>query len=151
MPGIILLVCCTKKQGKNPSLAYTDNALLDSCKQSYHTYYKNDPNTTLSGVHGPHGAFKLRFNSIANKALTANGALPIGNKFPDGSLIVKDITDGSNISLYAIMYKYSGSWIWAEVKPDGNILHSVNGDAGICTGCHSQSGNRDLVVSFNFY
>ena len=80
-----------------------------------------------------------------------NGKLPVGSKFPDGSLIMKDITDGSTISLYAFMYKYSGSWIWGEVKPDGNILHSVNGDEGICTGCHSQSGNRDLVVSFNFY
>ena len=148
---IATFISCTKKQGKNPSLAYTDSSLLDSCLQNYHSYYKNDPSSLLSGSHGPHGAFKLRFNTIANKALTDMGKLPSGDKFPEGSLIIKDIYGGSEITLYAFMYKYSNSWLWGEVKPDGNVLYSVNDDVSVCTGCHSQAGNRDLVVSFNFY
>jgi hypothetical protein len=147
---LIVLISCTKKQGKNPALAYGDAALLDSCLKEQ-IYYKNDATTLLSGAHGPHGTFKLRFNSIANKALTDNGKLPLGSSFPEGSLIIKDIYSGGDLTLYAFMYKHSGSWLWAEIKPNGSVLHSVNGQESVCTGCHSQSGNRDLVVSFNFY
>lgn len=105
----------------------------------------------LSGAHGPHGTFKLRFNSIASKALTEDGKLPVGKTFPEGSLLIKDIYSGGTLTLYAFMYKRSGSWLWAEIKPDKKISHSVKGDPGVCTNCHSQAGNRDLAVSFNFY
>ncbi|PBQ33882.1 hypothetical protein CNR22_19530 [Sphingobacteriaceae bacterium] len=148
---LMALICCTKDQGKNPSLAYTDYALLDSCKQNRHYYYKDDATTLLSGAHGPHGTFKLRFNTIAYRALTDKGTLPVGNVFPDGSLIIKDIYSGGALNLYALMYKRSGTWLWAEIEPGGNIHHSINSAESICTGCHSQSGNRDLAVSFNFY
>lgn len=147
---LVFLISCTKEQGKNPALAYGDKALLDSCLKE-HVYYKNDATTLLSGAHGPHGSFKLRFNSIANKALTDNGKLPIGSTFPEGSFIIKDIYSGANVNLYAFMYKYSGSWLWGEVYTNGDVLHSVNAKESVCTGCHSQSGNRDLAVSFNFY
>jgi len=148
---IVALVCCTKKEGKNPSLAYTDYALLDSCQQPYHFYYKNDPTTLLSGAHGPHGTFKLRFNATAFKALTDGGKLPVGASFPEGSLIIKDIYQGSDLTLYAFMYKTSGSWLWGEIKPNRTVLYGVKGNPTVCNGCHSQSGNRDLAVSFNFY
>lgn len=147
----VVLICCTKKQGKNPALAFTDASLRDSCAQTYHRYYKNDAVALLSGVHGPHGTFKLRFNSVAYNALTDNGKLPAGGTFPEGSLIVKDIYSGSDIVLYALMYKKAGSWLWSEVRPDGEVLYSVNANPGTCIGCHSQSGNRDLAVSFAFY
>lgn len=152
--GIVLvaaLIACTKKQGTNPALAFSDKALLDSCRQENLPYYKNDPNSLLSGSSGPHGTFKLRFNAIANKALTDNGKLPVSGSFPEGSLIVKDIYSGGSISLYAFMYKRGGSWLWGEIAPNGNILYSVNKNPSTCTGCHSQTGQRDLVVSFNFY
>jgi hypothetical protein len=146
-----ILICCTKKQGKNPSLAYTDKSLLDSSRNTSYTYYLNK-DSLYSGAHGPHGSFKLRFNSIARKALTNNGKLPVGMSFPEGSFIVKDVYNGgSAISAYAFMYKKSGSWLWAEIKPSGDRVHSVNQNPAACTGCHSQTGNRDLVVSFNFY
>ncbi len=145
------LIFCTKKQGTNPSLAFNDASLLDSCKQSNYVYYKNDPSTLLSGAAGPHGTFKLRFNAIAYAALTENGKLPLGKKFPEGSLLVKDVYSGGVLDLYAFMYKKSGSWLWAEIKPSGQVLYSVTKNPGVCTGCHSQNGNRDLAVSFNFY
>jgi len=155
IPVSIILLCvlisCTKDQGRNPSLAYTDFALADSCAQSYHKYYKNDVTTLLSGAHGPHGTFKLRFNPIAFKALTDNGKLHLGNSFPEGSLIIKDIYSGGTLNLYALMYKKSGTWLWAEIEPGGSIHHSITSAESICTGCHSQSGNRDFAVSFNFY
>ncbi len=146
----LLLLACTKRQGKNPTLAFTDKALLDSCQQM-HDYYKNDPGLLLSGSAGPHGTFKLRFNSIAKSALTDQGKLPANGSFPEGSLIIKDVYQGGKISLYALMYKRTGSWLWAEIEPGGSVHYSVNKNPSVCTGCHSQPGNRDLVVSFNFY
>ncbi len=141
---------CTKDIAKNPLLAFSDKALLDSAKNtSAFVYYKNDPNAVYSGTNGPHGAFKLKFNKKANSVLTDGGKLPVGQKFPDGSFIVKEIPSNG---LYAMMYKRDGSWIWTEVHNDGTVIHSVNKDAsGPCVSCHSQSGQRDLVVSFNFY
>jgi hypothetical protein len=147
---LIVFTRCEKTVGKNPALAYSDKSLLDSCK-GQHPYYKNDPSTLYSGVHGPHGAFRLRFNNIAFKALTNDGKLPVGAKMPEGSLIIKDVYSGPSVSLYAFMYKYSGRWLWAEIKPNGETSYSVNKDPGTCTSCHEQSGNRDLVMSFNFY
>lgn len=148
---VLVLVFCTKKQGKNPALAYTDSALLDSCNAENLYYYKDDPTLVLSGKAGPHGTFKLRFNSIAYKALTDNGNLPQNGSFPEGSLIVKDIYQGGSVSLYALMYKKSGSWLWAEIEPGGSVHYSVNKNPSTCTGCHGQPGNRDLALTFHFY
>jgi hypothetical protein len=144
-----ILFSCKKDIGTNPLLAYSDKALYDSTKnEAAFVYYKNAPTTIYSGTNGPHGAFKLRFNKIAATALTDNGKLPIGQKFPDGSLIVKDVQSSG---LVALMYKKKGSWLWAEINADGSTYYSVNKDASTCTSCHNQTGQRDLVVSFNFY
>ncbi len=147
----ILLVCCTKQIGTNPALAYSDKALLDSAKNQKYSYYKNNPNQLLSGIHGPHGSFKLRFNSIAYSVLTDNGKLPIGSVFPEGSFIVKDVYTSGTISLYAYMYKHNGAWLWGEAKSNGEFVAKIKDGATLCVGCHSQSGNRDLAVAFNFY
>ena len=150
---MIIISCvfysCTKDVGVNPLLAFTDKALLDSANNTAaFVYYKNDPNAVYSGANGPHGAFKLKFNKKAILALTDNNKLPVGQKFPDGSMIVKEIPSNG---LYAIMYKKSGSWLWSEVNKDGTVVFSVNKNGDGCISCHSQSGNRDLVVTFNFH
>ena len=148
---MLILSSCTKQKGKNPSLAYSDGALYDSCATKEHYYYKNDPNILLSGAAGPHGTFKLRFNSIALKALTDNGKLPVSGTMPEGSMIIKDVYRNGNLALYAFMYKKSGSWLWAEIKANKTVEHSVTKNPFVCTDCHSQQGNRDLVVSFKVY
>lgn len=145
----LIFYSCTKDIAKNPLLAYSDKALYDSCRnEAAFTYYKNTA-TVYSGVHGPHGSFKLKFNKIANTALTDNGKLPVGQKFPDGSLVVKEI---EATGLYALMYKKEGSWLWAEINADGSTVFSVNKDpSAACVSCHNQPGQRDQVVSFYFY
>lgn len=154
-PGAIVIalaiVCCTKKVARNTALAYDDQALLDSCKLSAKLYYKNDPWLLLSGSKGPHGAYRLRFNSVAAQVLTENGQLPAGKTFPDGSLVVKDVYSGSDISIYALMYKVSGSWLWAEIQPNGSVHYSVKKDPSVCISCHGQPGNRDLLLTFDAY
>ena len=152
MSAIILLsilYSCTKDVAKNPLLAYSDKALFDSCRnETAFTYYKNASTTVYSGANGPHGAFKLKFNKTAINVLTDNGKLPIGQKFPNGSLIVKEVQSNG---MYALMFKKEDAWLWAELNADGSSAYSVNKDPSVCINCHSQSGQRDLVVSFNFY
>ena len=149
---IILIACvfysCTKDVAKNPLLAYSDKALLDSSKSTTaFIYYKNDASTLYPGTTGTHSSFKLKFNKIAATVLTDNGRIPVGQQFPNGSFIVKEMQTGLN----AFMYKKEDSWLWAEVYSNGDIFYSVNKDSQPCISCHSQSGNRDLVVTFNFY
>ncbi|MBA2612459.1 MAG: hypothetical protein H0U95_10835 [Bacteroidetes bacterium] len=147
-----VLFSCTKKVAKDPTLAYSDLALLDSINNAGSNYYKNNPNILAPAGGSPHGNFKLRFNKIGLNALTNSGKLPVGGTMPDGSLIVKDVYDGNaNITLHAFMYKKSGSWLWGEIKPNKEVLYSVTKNPSTCTGCHSQPGNIDLVVSFNLH
>lgn len=148
---IALLINCTKKIGTNTALAYSNKALFDSCRKEGRIYYKNNPNTLLPGTGGPHGTFKLRFNATAFAALTDNGKLPTGKKMPDGSFIIKDVYTGGQLTLYAFMYKISGSWIWGEIKENGQVFYSVDKNPETCISCHSQAGNRDLVATFKYY
>lgn len=145
----VTLISCTKDEAKNPLLAYSDKALFDSIKnESAFIYYKNTP-TVYSGTNGPHGSFTLKFNKIASAVLTDNGKLPIGQTFPNGSFVVKEVKSSG---LFAFMYKNNNSWLWGEVAANGNTVFSVNKDPNsACISCHSQSGHRDLVVSFAFY
>lgn len=147
-----ILSACTKEVAKNPELAFSDKALYDSCRNnSAFKYYKNKDSVyhVAAASNSPHGAFKLRFNFVAYAALTNNGQLPVGKKFPEGSMVVKEVQSNG---MYAFMYKHNSSWLWGEVYADGTTAFSVYKDASTaCVSCHSQSGQRDLVVSFAFY
>ncbi len=147
---LAFLFCCTKKVGNDPQLGYRDKALFDSTQNLTYKFYKNK-DTLLSGAHGPHGTFKLRFNSIAYNVLTDNGKLPVNGVFPEGSFVVKDIYKNGSIDIYAYMYKHNGSWLWGEAHADGKFAVTAKYGATSCVPCHSQAGNRNLVVAFNFY
>lgn len=148
LTGVFL--SCTKDVAKNPTLAFSDKALYDSCLNvSAFVYYKNNAANIYSGTNGPHGAFKLRFNQRANTALTDNGKLPLGKTFPNGSMIVKEVQSSG---LFAFMYKKEDAWLWGEANADGSTVFSVHKNPqAACVSCHSQSGQRDLAVSFHFY
>jgi hypothetical protein len=142
----IFLLSCTKDQGVNPALAYSDKALLDSCRSGNHFYYKNS--SALIPSAGPHGDHALRLNSKALQMIGPDGKLRSGGVMPEGALIIKDVYDGSALNLYALMYKKSGSWLWAEIKPSGEVVHSVNSSAQVCTGCHSGASATDDLFTF---
>lgn len=119
---ICVLFSCTKDIAKNPDLAFSDKALYDSCRnETTFTYYKNNNQVihVSPSSNSPHGSFKLKFNKIAAGALTDNDKLPIGQKFPEGSLVVKEVESNG---LYAIMYKHNNSWLWAEINNDGTTV-----------------------------
>lgn len=149
----ILVVQSCKKDKTDPD---ADNALYSEITASGYTYYQNG--NVLSGVApSPHGSFKLRFNSTATAALDSTGELPAGNKFPTGSILVKELYSGSDISLYVVMKKdpsnaNAGSgWVWAEFKTDGSVAFSITKKGDGCISCHSGSPNRDLTRIFDLH
>ncbi|OFY66114.1 MAG: hypothetical protein A3H98_11975 [Bacteroidetes bacterium RIFCSPLOWO2_02_FULL_36_8] len=133
-----------------------DKALYDATKSGGYTFYQNG-NLLTGASPSPHGSFKLRFNSTALAALDSTGELSAGKNFPTGSIIVKDVYSGSNISLYAVMQKdpsnkNSGSgWVWAEYKTDGSVAFSAGKKGDGCTGCHSGTPNRDFTRTFDLH
>ena len=147
---LMMVVSCKNNKFMIPEISLTDKQLFDSCNNAANlVYYKNNSSTVHSGANGPHGPFKLKFNKIASLVLTDNGKLPVGQTFPDGSLIVKEIQPAG---IFAFMYKFKKSWLWGEAEANGSTIFSINKDPiSSCVNCHSQSGERDLVVSFNFY
>jgi hypothetical protein len=48
------------------------------------------------------------------------------------------------------MYKRNGSWLWGEVDKNGTFFYTQK-NASICTNCHGQANNRDMVVTFNYH
>lgn len=114
-----------------------------------HVYYQNGNILPPAGG-SPHGNFRLRFNPKAASVLDSILELPVGQTFPDSSLLVKEALNSSGaVSVYAVMYKYNGSWAWAEYGPSGNTLFTLTANGSSCIPCHSGGTNRDLVRTFD--
>ncbi len=150
---MLVIASCTKDKIN----ANEDLELFEDIMEGGYHYYQNG--NRLNGVApSPHGAFKLRFNEIAFAALDTSGELPVGAKFPDGSLIVKEIYDSNdNLKLYAIMEKEPGNtfaaenWVWAELNADGSVNYSAGNKGAGCKGCHSGTPGRDFIRTFDFH
>lgn len=94
---------------------------------------------------GPHGGYMTVYvNQIALDAMKANA-----EKLPDGSLIIKDIYNGSTKKFHAIalMKKMGGDWhlggFWPPGKPN-KFGKTHESSAGSCVKCHSLA-KRDGV------
>ena len=148
---IVLIVFTACKKDKA-----TDQALYKEISESGFTFFKQGALLSAAAP-SPHGSFKLRFNSIAQMALDSSGKLPVGKTFPSGSIIVKDIYSGSDLTLYAIMKKdashkdASNGWVWAEIKPSGSVSYTTGKKGSACVSCHSETTNRDLVRTFDLH
>lgn len=150
--SIVVIQACKKNKADKAA----DKELFDELTQSGYSYYQGG--NILSGVSpSPHGAFKLRFNSIAQAALDTTGELPTGASFPNESIIVKELYSGSNLVLYAVMKKdpsnknAGNGWLWAEYETDGSTVFSISKKGSSCTSCHSGSPNRDLTRTFDLH
>ncbi|HRC33281.1 MAG TPA: cytochrome P460 family protein [Bacteroidia bacterium] len=147
MISVFALIVSSCKKDKAEEDA--NQALIDEVNSSGYTYYQNG--TLLSGVSpSPHGSFKLRFNNIAKAAL-------VGNSFPTGSIIVKELFVGTTLDQFAVMKKDASNanagsgWVWAEFKPDGTVTYSAANKGSGCIGCHSGTPNRDLIRTFDLH
>lgn len=151
---LIVAHSCTNKAIPVPAL--TDTELFSLITSSGYTYYQGGSVLTSSPP-GPHGSFALRFNSIAASVLDTSGELPPGGVFPVGSILVKELHAGGEITEYAVMKKdpsgtnAGGGWLWAEYSPDGSVAVSVTSKGLLCVSCHSMTPNRDLTRVFDLH
>ncbi|MEO6167657.1 MAG: hypothetical protein ABIO46_07090, partial [Chitinophagales bacterium] len=88
---VILSISLAQSCKKDSTSQTNDDALFALVVQSGYTYYIGTPGITAGVGNSPHGFERVRFNAIAQAALDANGKLPVGNSFPTGSVIVKEI------------------------------------------------------------
>ncbi len=111
----------------------------------------------LNGSEAHRTIVRVSLNSRAAGALQ-NGKLPSGGKFPDGSIIFKEVrsSNAAPASVYAVMYKGSSSalagngWLWAEFSPNGTVAYSISNRGSVCTSCHlrEQGPQNDSVRTF---
>lgn len=101
---------------------------------------------------------RTRYNATAATQLDTDGKVMENATFPDGSLIVKELSDGSSVDLYAILYKMTGhehadanGWVWGYVFEDGTVNTTAEDKGAICTGCHLQSENIDYMLMNKYF
>lgn len=151
---------CEKAKNQNiaPQTVTTDSALFQLVNSTTYKYYENDNRRRTSvAENGSHGLTVIvKFNQKAFDVLDDSGKLPVGMSFPDSSLIVKEAfygTDTINPYYYAAMLRLrndknnASGWVWGEYQLTGAVLSTVN-NGSACVPCHSRSGNRDMVRTF---
>ena len=151
---LVIVVQSCKKD--DVSSVDEDATFFQEYKNSSLTIFRESD--TLVGVApSPHGSFRLYFNATAQAALGSDGNLPVGETFPEGSMIVKEIFSNGKPSLLALMKKDANNtlsasgWLWSEYGLDGSVVYSLGKKGAGCTGCHSGGTHRDLVKTFDLH
>lgn len=111
----------------------------------------------LNGSEAHNPIVRVRLNASAMGALQG-GRLPAGGRFPDGSIVLKEIgpSAGAPPTTYAVMYRDAANrlsangWVWAEFSPSGSVQYSVSNRGAGCAGCHQRERGQqnDLVRTF---
>lgn len=164
VPCVLLILgsCSPESADDSGPVSSPDDALFDLITRSdpfgSYTLFPNADSVTsgtLNGSTAHQPLVRVSLNSIAAAALD-NGILPPGQRFPDGSIVFKEIIMAGETTLFVIMQKDSSSqfaangWIWAELYPNGSVFYSVESRGGICVPCHlrEQGPVNDLVRTF---
>ena len=155
------------KRASDMAPAYAATALTDSAlyaeadQKTGFVWYRGDSSRRRSASSSGHLRYmRVRYNQIAAAALTDSGRLPIGGRFPEGSLIVKELfadSAGSGpFALLAVMKKEptnpnaANGWVWGEYLPQlVSDYIRLDGKGAACTTCHSMAGNRDYARLFD--
>ena len=89
----------------------------------------------------PHGEeVDIYVNPVVEAALRGGPA----SSWPEGSIIVKDGWEDSDLCIIAIMEKRADGWYWAEFDGDGDP--DFSGRPEVCTDCHEDGS--DFVLAF---
>jgi hypothetical protein len=160
---LVMLTCISSCKDQGDSLR-----TISPDEQLFNLITRTDPGTyslfpgvdsvargTLNGSTAHQPFVRVSMNAIAYSSLRGD-TLPAGERFPEGSVIVKQIKIDGQPILYAVMYKDSGNefsnngWMWAEFYPDGSPFISVARGGTNCVGCHSreQGPQHDYVRTF---
>ncbi len=155
----LTIISCTNDKGEE--LSINDATLFElSNSQSGFQYYKRTTDTLVSDGSSPHGSYvRIRFNETAAGAMNSDLSNLSADRYPHGSLIVKEVYDspGGSLKAYASLFKSTidvntaGGWIWAEFGPDGEVLYSSIKKGGDCSPCHASAGNVDLIRTFSLH
>ena len=132
-----------------------------SIKSSGFTWFKNSNSLIFKSNGSGHSQpfLKTRYNSFAKSVLNTNGTIVPGSKFPEGSLIVKELfKDSIEITRYAVLFKKSvdpnadsNGWIWGYVNSDASVAVSATNKGISCINCHSQSGIIDYMLMNKYF
>ena len=111
-------------------------------------YFANSPAPVAkSNTVSPHteSFVAVRYNTKAATRLDAAGRVIAGSTFPDSSIVVLELSDGTTVTTYAAMMKLPnsasagpGGWVWGEYAPGGNIRTSTNTRGSSCATCHGK-------------
>ena len=130
--------------GAGPAVADADLFTLAKIGPTWTFYKRNSTPIERSSRPHPETHALVRYNSRAATQLDAAGKVKSGASFPDSSIIVKELSNGSALSTYTVMMKLRGSssagfdgWVWAEYSPTGSVKYSTSGRGGSCSTCHS--------------
>ena len=160
----VLLICISscKDQGSPPLTISSDEQLFKRILQeqpfaSYVLFPGVDSVTsgTLNGSTAHQPMVRVSMNAVAYSTLHGD-TLPAGGRFPEGSIIFKQIRMNGQTTVYAVICKDSGNelsnngWLWAEFYPDGTPFISVTRGGVNCVGCHSsdEGPRHDYVRTF---
>lgn len=125
----------------------------------YTSFPNADEFTTgrLNGSEAHRPVVRVRLNMRAMGALQG-GRLPAGSRFPDGSIVLKELRPSASAAAtaYVVMYRDASNalagngWVWAEFSPSGAVQYSVSNRGTACTSCHlrERGPQNDLVRTF---
>jgi hypothetical protein len=118
-------------------------ALLQKVRAEGYTSWDRAPGyETRRPSHSPHSEVVDIYVNDRIAEVLATGEHD--GAWPEGSIIVKEGFDGSDLELIAVMEKRADGWFWAEYDDDGDPDYS--GRPEVCTDCH-RSGS-DYVRAF---
>ena len=163
IPLLLITISCADEATNDPGGGSTPDATLFTqvTQTDPFTSYTLFPNAdsvtsgTLNGSTAHQPLVRVSMNATALSALQGD-TLPAGTRFPNGSIVFKEIITGGQTTLYAVIRKdtanaWAGNgWLWAEYYPDGRVAISVEGGGSACVSCHSreQGVQNDYVRTF---
>ncbi len=135
----------------------TDSFLyLKALQTEGYTWYKFSDEYLNKSTNSGHSEpwSRTRFNQIASSQLNSLGKVKDSIIFPEESFIVKELyTTDKKVNTYAILYKKpdhpfadENGWVWGYVDANGKPRSEASNLGGSCRGCHTQSGNIDLLL-----
>jgi hypothetical protein len=166
---LLLVMACDESNrtpaGPSPADGIRDSAALfrlitQTDPLTEYALFPNAEEFTVGRLNGSEAHRSIVRVSMNARALGAlqSGRLPAAAQFPDGSIILKEISPRADapVNVYAVMYKDAGNtlagdrWLWAEFSPDGSVGYSVSNRGTACTSCHQREQGRlnDLVRTF---
>lgn len=155
--GIAIAAC--KKD--DPPAKGIDQGLFDMAKQTAGFIWYKNSETLLNKSQGSghnYSLLRTRYNTTAATMLGTDGKIKAGAVFPEGSLVVKELTNGNTAERYAILLKRAGheaaderGWVWGYINMDGTVAEPASEKGGECKGCHGQQDNIDYMLMNKFF